>query len=101
MGCNWQGVAGQITTAQGEPIRGIEVRVRGDDIGEISVLSGTNTLYGQAGWEIKVADTLNNNRYQIELWTNGVQVSPVVEMVFPNSCQQNLITINFIQTRPL
>lgn len=74
--------------------------MRGDDIGTVSVLSGTNTLYGQSGWEIKVADTINSNRYQIELWADGVQVSPTVEMVFPNSCQQNLVTINFIQTRP-
>jgi hypothetical protein len=98
--CDWQGVAGQITTQQGEPVRNIEVRVRGDDIGVLSTLSGTNPSYGPSGWEIKVADAPNNNRYQVELWANGVQVSPAVEMVFPNSCGQNLITINFIQTRP-
>jgi hypothetical protein len=101
VGCNWQGIGGQVTTAQGEPIQGIELRVRGDDIGEVTALSGTNTLYGQSGWEVKVADAPNSNRYQVELWTQGAQVSPTVEVVFPNACQQNLVTINFIQTRPL
>lgn len=100
VGCEWQGVAGQITTQQGEPVRNIEVRVHGDAMGVLSTLSGTNLTYGQSGWEIKLADAPNNNRYQIELWSGGVQVSPTVEMVFPNSCDQNLITINFIQTRP-
>jgi hypothetical protein len=99
-GCNWQGIAGQITTAQGEAVKGVEVRVQGDDIGEIVVLSGTNTFYGASGWEVVVGDSPNNNRYQIALWANGVQVSPIVEVVFPNACQQNLVTINFIQTRP-
>jgi hypothetical protein len=35
----------------------------------------------------------------VSLWAKGVQVSPVVDIVFPNSCQQNLATVNFIQTR--
>jgi hypothetical protein len=98
-GCDWQGIAGQVTTDRGEPVTGVQVRVTGEDIGERSTLSGTNQVYGPAGWEIVLSDRTNNGRYQVALWSGGTQISPTVEIVFPNSCQQNLATVNFIQTR--
>jgi hypothetical protein len=98
-GCDWQGIAGQVTTDRGEPVTGVRVRVTGEDIGERSTLSGTNQVYGPAGWEIVLGDRTNTGRYQVALWSGGAQVSPTVEIVFPNSCQQNLATVNFIQTR--
>jgi hypothetical protein len=98
-GCKWQGIAGQVTTDRGEPVTGVEVRVTGEDIGELSTLSGTNEIYGPAGWEIVLGDKTNSKRYQVALWSGDVQISPTVEIVFPNSCQQNLATVNFIQTR--
>lgn len=99
-GCNWQGIGGQITTPQNEPLLGVEVRVSGPLIGTVGVLSGTNSFYGPAGWEVVVGDAPNNFPYQVSLWANGVQVSPIVEITFPNSCQANLATVNFIRTRP-
>lgn len=99
-GCNWQGIAGQVTTTDGAPVVGVQVRVTGDDVGELVTISGTNQFYGPSGWEIVLGSQPNNNRYQVALWSGDTQVSPVVEIVFPNSCQQNLTTMNFIQTRP-
>lgn len=98
-GCNWQGIAGQITTPQNEPVKGVEVRVTGANLGTVAVISGTNTFYGPAGWEVVVADFPNDLAYQVSLWVQGEQLSPVVEIVFPNACQANLALINFIQTR--
>jgi len=98
--CDWQGIAGQVTTDRGEAVKGIQVRVTGEAIGERTALSGTNQDYGEAGWEIVLGSTTNTGRYQVALWADGVQVSPTVEIVFPDSCQQNLATVNFIQTRP-
>jgi hypothetical protein len=99
-GCNWQGIAGQVINGQGEAVVGVQVKVTGDNTAELSTISGSNTLYGASGWEIKVGDTLNNFRYQVSLWIGGVQVSEAVPVVFPGSCQQNLALINFVQTRP-
>jgi hypothetical protein len=99
-GCQWQGVGGQVTTARGEPVKGIQVRIVDDSSGEWRARSGTNQTYGVAGWEIKVSSETNNLRYEVSLWANDVQVSPSVLIVFPNACQQNLATVNFIQTRP-
>jgi hypothetical protein len=100
-GCNWQGIAGQVTTDRGEPVNGIQVRVTGDDVGQLTTLSGTNQVYGATGWQIVLGSMTNNGRYEVSLWSGDVQVSPTVQIVFPNSCQQNLATVNFIQTRPL
>lgn len=96
-GCNWQGLAGLVTTDRGEPVIGVEVRVRGEGA-NLAALSGTATFYGPSGWEIKVADQPNTGRYVVELWVAGQQASPSQEIVFPGVCQQNLAMINFIRT---
>ncbi|MBI5960484.1 MAG: hypothetical protein HY866_17210 [Chloroflexi bacterium] len=99
-GCNWQGIGGQVTTDRAEPIAGVQIRVRGDTLAEQSTLSGTNMAYGPSGWEIQVAALTNTERYYIDLWIDNQQVSDTVQIVFPNSCQQNLAVVNFIRTRP-
>ncbi|MBN1679431.1 MAG: hypothetical protein JW966_04015 [Anaerolineae bacterium] len=99
-GCNWQGIAGQVITERAEPVVGVQVRITGDNIQEQFTISGSNTFYGPSGWEIPVDIQVNNFRYVVELWANGVQVSESQEIVFPSSCQQNLALINFVQTRP-
>ncbi len=100
-GCNWQGIAGQVTTTGGDPVIGVQVRVNGTDIEQRTTLTGTNTFYGPSGWEVVLGNQPRTGLYTVELWANGTRVSPVVEIVFPGSCQQNLATVNFIQTRPL
>jgi hypothetical protein len=99
-GCNWQGIGGQVTTDRAEAIAGVQVRVRGDTLAEQSTLSGTSLTYGPSGWEIQVANQVNNSRYFIDLWVADQQVSETIQIVFPNSCQQNLAVINFIRVRP-
>ncbi len=96
-GCNWQGLAGQVTTDRGEPVLGVEVRVRGEGV-NLSTLSGLAPFYGSSGWEIRVAEQPNTGRYVVDLWVAGQQVSPSQEIVFPGVCQQNLATLNFIRT---
>lgn len=99
-GCNWQGIAGQVTTDRGDAVIGIQVHVYSEGSFDQYTVTGTNTFYGPSGWEIVVGNQPGEGRYKVELWANGERVSPTVEVVFPNSCQQNLATVNFIQTRP-
>ncbi len=99
-GCKWQGAGGQVTTARGEPVKGVQVRIVDENGGEWAARTGTNQNYGAAGWEIRLSSETNNGRYEVSVWANDVQVSPSVVIVFPNACQQNLATVNFIQTRP-
>jgi hypothetical protein len=99
-GCNWQGVAGQVITERGDPVTGIEVRVSGDGIDDMITLTGSNTTYGPSGWEVVLADTPTTAAYRVELVVAGQAVSLPVDIVFPGACEQNLILINFVQTRP-
>lgn len=99
-GCNWQGIAGQVVMTTGEAVIGVQVRVRGEGITELTTLTGTNQFYGPSGWEVVLGSQPAQGRYTVELWANGVRVSPSVELVFPGICQQNLAQINFIMTRP-
>lgn len=100
-GCSWQGLAGQVITQTNEPITGVQIRVSGQELSSpLVTLSGSSTVYGPSGWEIVVDNKTNNNSYTVSLWSGDIQVSPEVEVVFPNSCEQNLAMINFLQTRP-
>lgn len=102
-GCEWQGVAGQVTLLGGAPGLGYVIQVTGDGIsGSLTQVSGTNTNFGAAGWEIKVADGVTSGRYQVQvLSADGTQqLSPVVELAFNSDCEQNLALINFVQVRP-
>ncbi|MCD4687483.1 MAG: hypothetical protein K8S97_16255, partial [Anaerolineae bacterium] len=99
-GCNWQGISGQVITNTGEAVIGVQVRVRGEGITELTTLAGTNQFYGPSGWEIVLGSQPAQGRYTVELWANGAPVSPSVELVFPGVCQQNLAQVNFIMTRP-
>ena len=100
-GCAWQGMAGLVTTARGEPVTGVLVRVRDEAGSELTTLSGGKDVYGPSGWEVALGEEPVEARYWVDLWANGVQVSPTVEVVFPGTCQSNLATLNFVQTRPL
>ncbi len=100
-GCAWQGLAGLVTTARGERVEGVLVRVRDEAGSELSTLSGTHDVYGPSGWVVALGEEPREARYWVDLWANGVQVSPTVEVRFPGTCQGNLATLNFVQTRPL
>ncbi len=100
-GCAWQGMAGLVSTARGEPVTGLLVRVLDAEGRELTTLSGGNDVYGPSGWEVALGEEPFEARYWVDLWANSVQVSPTVEVVFPGTCQSNLATLNFIQTRPL
>jgi hypothetical protein len=102
-GCNWQGLAGQIRGQDGAPLIGLTIQVTGDNISTIRQTSGTNTNYGLSGWEVKLGDGISASRYRIQVYSSdGVTaLSPPIELVFPNNCQQNLALINFVQVRDL
>ncbi len=100
-GCAWQGMAGLVSTASGEPVTGVLVRVYDAEGSELTTLSGSNDVYGPGGWEVALGEESAEARYGVDLWANGIQVSPTIEITFPGTCQSNLATLNFVQTRPL
>ena len=99
-GCQWEGFGGAVFDLGGQPLNGITIHVFGDDV-DLYSSSGTNTLYGQGGWEIQIANEINTNIYYIELQSQGgTIISDTVQVTFPGSCDGNLAIVNFEQTRP-
>jgi hypothetical protein len=98
-GCSWQGFGGQVFDLAGQPLIGIRVHVFGNGI-DAFALSGSNSLYGPSGWEIPVANAVNNLTYLVELQTpQGTVISPQIPVTFPADCNRNLALVNFQQTR--
>lgn len=102
-GCAWQGMGGQVLGIGGAELTGsFQVRVFNNEIDRV-VNIGSNSMYGPiSGWEVPVDTTINNRTYFVQLETvNGVQISPRIEVTFPQDCNQNAAIITFIQIRPL
>ncbi|MGH2582113.1 MAG: hypothetical protein ACRDFQ_04370 [Anaerolineales bacterium] len=102
LACNFLGVHGQVFGLDFAPIANLRVRVTGtlngqaiDTVG----LTGTATQYGSgAYYEIRLgeAPVASNNELQIVVEDKaGTSVSTPISFSTFDSCQQNLIQINF------
>lgn len=101
LGCNWQGVGGQVVDASGNPTSAsLQVHVF-DAEGTVdrTVRVGSSSLYnGQASWEVTVDSTVNNRTYFVELQSIiGTVISPRYNFTFPQACGQNAAIVNFAQ----
>jgi uncharacterized protein YraI len=103
LGCNWQGIGGQIQGLNGQPLIGYTIRVEGvtDPTMVLETVSGSEPAYGPSGWEIKVADGPNSHVYRVTLYQNDRRVSDPRQVAFPNDCGRNLGIMNFDQLTPL
>jgi hypothetical protein len=102
LGCNFLGVAGQVFDVNGTPVNGLRIHVTGtlagNAVSELGV-TGAATQYGTGSYyEIQLADapTVSEGTLQIAvLDANDQPISPLVTFSTTDSCQQNLILINF------
>jgi hypothetical protein len=102
LACNFMGVAGQAFGLDDAPITGLRVQITGtlnnEAVDNLS-LTGAATQYGGgAYYEIQLSDApiASTNTLQIVLLdANGQQVSAPVLFSTSDSCQQNLLMINF------
>lgn len=102
LGCNWQGVGGQVVDVNGNPFGSGSLQVHVFDAeGTVdrTVLVGSSTLFNsQASWEVTVDNTINNRTYFVELQSSiGTIISPTYNFTFPQVCGQNAAIINFRQ----
>jgi hypothetical protein len=92
--CAWMGVAGQVFDAQGQEVLGLIIRS-----GELSTITGEFPAYGPGGYEIKLASnpTNTNDVYWVQVFNeSGQPISNPVYFSTYETCDQNLILINFI-----
>jgi len=105
LGCNWMGVGGQVFASNANPVIDLVVQLSGKVGGQdVSILSltGSATIWGEGGYEFKIAD------HPIEssgsLWLqfynlNGNPVSDRIYLTTYNDCARNSILLNLIQFR--
>ncbi len=99
-GCSWQGIGGQVFDVNDQPLLGISVHVFGSGV-DVSVSSGSNTIYGIAGWEVPLATAVTANSYLVELRSSaGTAISEQITVTFTADCARNLVLLNFKQNRP-
>jgi hypothetical protein len=103
-GCSWLGVAGQIFDSDSQPVSGILVEA-GGMLGGLKIsgwtLSGMAPDYGEGGFEISLRDSPIAS--EGEVWIQLVDQAnlPLSDKVFFqtfDSCDSNLVKINFVQT---
>lgn len=101
LGCNWQGVGGQVVDLNGNPsTASMQVHVF-DAEGTVdrTVRVGSSTLFNsQASWEVTVDNVVNNRTYFVEIQTSiGTTISPTYNFTFPQDCNRNAAIANFRQ----
>lgn len=106
-GCNWMGVAGQVTTLNGSPVTGLIVQLSGTLEGQIYEtrlsLTGVVREYGPSGYEIQISDRLIESKSTLFIQllepATNLPVSDKVYFDTYNDCQKNLILINFVKRK--
>ena len=99
-GCNWLGVAGQVLDANGQAVV-VNVIVRGELAGtpvELYTISGMATNFGPGGFDIQLADhpIASEHTLYIQLVDpNGIPISPQIYFDTHDSCDENIVLINF------
>ncbi len=103
-GCNWLGVAGQVFDRDGAAVPGILIEA-GGSLAEIDVsgltLSGMAPNYGEGGYEITLHDTplASENAVWIQLLDQAnLPLTDKIYFQTFDSCDSNLVMINFVQT---
>jgi hypothetical protein len=105
-GCNWMGVAGQVLNMSGAPVStGIIIKLGGVLSGkflDLTSLTGTARQYGEAGYEIVLANqpAASNGTLWVQLVDQaGLPLSNRIYFDTYDDCNKNLIFINFKQVR--
>jgi hypothetical protein len=102
-GCEWQGIAGQVTLEDGVPATGLVVRVTGPgDPGSGESVTGSAPSYATAGYEVQVAQGALPLDYQVQVFdeTGTTPLSAVITVTFSGDCEANLALVNFVQVAP-
>jgi hypothetical protein len=108
LGCNWMGVAGQVIDINGAPVQGLIIEVGGTlggrNIGNPTILQATGlaTAYGEAGYEVKLADQPVDTNGTLWIQVLDQAALPLSEKIYFytfKDCQKNLVIIYFKQIR--
>jgi hypothetical protein len=106
-GCQWMGVAGQVFDIDDTPMMGLVVEF-GGELADQSVfglaITGQAEAYGEGGYEFKLADQpiASSGTVWAQVFDlDGNAISAPTYFSTYDSCEQNLVILNFIQAYKL
>jgi hypothetical protein len=107
LGCDWMGVGGQAVDMSNSPVTGLIISLGGKLPGvsipdSMMSLTGIALNYGRAGYEFTLADhpIASSNMVWVQLLDQaGLPISERVFFDTYDTCDRNLIIINFKQVR--
>lgn len=103
LGCRWMGVAGQVFSADGQPVKQLVVEMGGALSGKnLSVLgmTGNNPVYGPGGFELEIASqpmATQGNLWLVLYDLSGNRLSELIYFNTYGDCERNLVLVNFIR----
>jgi len=106
-GCEHMGVGGKVYDLQGAPIVGLAVRVSGElagtPIGPLDSLTGSAAdRFGFGGYYFELSDTPTASEDTILLQvldaSSGLELSEQVSLTTFDTCEQNLVFVNWAQS---
>lgn len=104
LGCEWQGLGGQVFDLTGREWIESDLQVRvstQDNSFSRTTTIGTNSLYGErSGYEITLRDRVTTELFFVQLLSpRGTAISDIVQVRFPAECNQNVAILNWVQLR--
>lgn len=94
--CDWAGLAGQVFDINGFGKVGVTVHVFGSGVNERVTSGSFSSDYGAGGWEVNVHVQPVERDYTVRIETSGgTPLSEDVEVTTRDSCDENLVLINF------
>jgi len=103
LGCNWNGVVGQVFGKDGLPVKQIVVELGGKLNGinqSVLGLTGNNPAYGPGGFELGINTTPTASQNSLWLVLYDLAGKKLTEQIYFNTygdCEHNLAVINFTQ----
>lgn len=101
--CNFLAVAGNAFDDLNQPFRGLVVNVRGPGLpgNGVTAITGSNTNYGDSGFEVRVNSSVTQASYTVQVQqSDGTVLSQPIDVTFSGNCD-NVLLIRFKATRPI
>lgn len=101
-GCDYMAIAGQVFDVDGQPLVGMPILVEGDDLFSALGFTGNAPTYGPSGYEVFINDLPYEGTFTVRLiGENGQPRSADVVVETSDSCERNLVIVNFVANQPL
>jgi hypothetical protein len=101
-GCDYLAIAGEVFDADGGALPGVPVVVEGDEFFSALDFSGNAPAYGPSGYEVFINDRPYEAEFTVRLVSEtGMPLSEDVIVRTHDSCEENVVLVNFIANQPL